>query len=136
MSRKKLYLLLSIACFVGYVWVVFQFKYHIIDKLSFRMCIFKKVTTIPCPSCGSTRSVLELFRGNVIEAISFNPLGLIIITILMVAPVWILFDLILKKDSLYAFYNEMEKKIKQRKYYIPAILFVIIIWIWNIYKEL
>ena len=39
-----------------------------------RPCTFRRVTGIPCPSCGATRGVLALLEGHPIEAVTFNPL--------------------------------------------------------------
>jgi Protein of unknown function (DUF2752) len=37
-------------------------------------CLFKRVTTQPCPTCGSGRGTLELLHGDVVAALHFNPL--------------------------------------------------------------
>ena len=36
-------------------------------------CMWKRMTTIPCPGCGSTRSVLALSRGEIFEAFRLQP---------------------------------------------------------------
>ena len=36
-------------------------------------CVFKAITGIPCPTCGSTRSVLLLSHGHLIAAFRMNP---------------------------------------------------------------
>ena len=56
--------------------------------------------------------------------------------ILLVTPGWIIFDLLLKKDTLFRFYNRTELFLKRKWIAIPAILLVILNWIWNIYKGL
>lgn len=38
-------------------------------------CLFYHVLKIPCPSCGLTTSLSNLFHGNFIEAINAHPLG-------------------------------------------------------------
>jgi len=38
------------------------------------VCLFKRVTHVPCLSCGSTRAALELLHGRPIEAWLMNPL--------------------------------------------------------------
>lgn len=50
-------------------------------------CVFKRLTTIPCPSCGSTRSVVHLSHGDFLSAFVMNPL----ITLCMVAAVMYFF---------------------------------------------
>lgn len=38
------------------------------------VCIFRNATGVPCPTCGSTRAVLALMRGDIMQAAAFNPL--------------------------------------------------------------
>jgi len=37
-------------------------------------CAFKMLTGIPCPTCGSTRSVVHLANGDIFAAFMMNPL--------------------------------------------------------------
>jgi Protein of unknown function (DUF2752) len=37
-------------------------------------CVFKGLTGIPCPTCGSTRSVVHLSHGDILSAFIMNPL--------------------------------------------------------------
>jgi hypothetical protein len=37
-------------------------------------CVFKGLTGIPCPTCGSTRSVAHLAHGDILSALAMNPL--------------------------------------------------------------
>ncbi len=38
------------------------------------LCTFRRVTDLPCPSCGATRATLAVVRGHPVEALGFNPL--------------------------------------------------------------
>ena len=38
-------------------------------------CLFKTVTTLPCPSCGLTRSGLAMGQGDWLAAFRLHPLG-------------------------------------------------------------
>lgn len=42
-------------------------------------CFFKKFTGLDCPGCGFQRSVLELFKGNMLVSLSLYPATLLII---------------------------------------------------------
>lgn len=137
MSIKKsnLYILVGVALFLGYFWTFFNLiesqKKHSI-KIEF--CLIKSVTGLPCPSCGSTRSVLSIAHGDIITAMLWNPIGIFLVLLMLILPVWIVYDLILRKDSFYKFYFKVETFLKIPIVAITAILLVIINWIWNICK--
>ncbi len=37
-------------------------------------CLFKKLTGLPCPTCGATRAVVHLAHGDISHAFMMNPL--------------------------------------------------------------
>ena len=57
-----------------------------------RPCLFRRVTGIPCPSCGATRGVLALFDGSPGDALGHNPLMVVLVIAFFVggllAPIW------------------------------------------------
>jgi hypothetical protein len=55
---------------------------------------------------------------------------------LLVLPVWLVFDLISRKSTLYHFYNRSERFLQRKWIAIPAILLVLLNWVWNIAKGL
>ena len=136
MVRNKLYAILAAACAAGYTWLLLTYYRNISNESDFGVCLFKQVTGIPCPSCGSTRSVLALLRGDFAGALFWNPFGILIILILIISPVWMIYDIVLRKESLYIFYNRSEQFFKRKWIAIPAITLVLLNWIWNIYKGL
>jgi hypothetical protein len=115
--------MLLIACLAGYVWLYYSITNNITEKKSVEVCLIKHVTNIPCPSCGSSRSVISLIKGDFIGALNFNPIGYLVAIIMLIAPI---FD----------FYLKIETYLKRPKIAIPLILLVIINWIWNITKGL
>jgi len=133
-GRKKLYTILSLACIAGYIWLIFTIQLEL--RNSGGVCLIKRVTGVPCPSCGSTRSVLNLLHGDFLKALYINPFGLIIAVIMLVLPIWIVFDIATKKRTLYDFYFRVESFIRKPAIAIPLILLVILNWIWNIKKGL
>lgn len=136
LNRDKLYSLLFIVCLAGYIWIYLSTTTTNDVSKSAEVCLIKTVTNLPCPSCGSTRSVISLIKGDFIGALNLNPIGYIIAFIMLVAPVWIITDIILKKTTLLNVYQKVETHLKNPKIAIPLIILLIINWIWNINKGL
>ncbi len=136
LDRNKLYSILFITCLAGYVWLYFSITKNITEKKSVEVCLIKHVTNIPCPSCGSTRSVISLTKGDFNEALLINPMGLIVAVIMSLAPLWILIDIATRRKTLFEFFQKIETYLKRPQYLIPLVLLVIINWIWNITKGL
>lgn len=132
MTRGKLYSLTSTACFAGYLWVGFSYYHY---RTIGEICLFKRITHIPCPSCGSTRAILSLLHRNFLEALLLNPLGYLIFLVMLVLPFWIAIDLITRKASFLRFYQYAELFLKKKSIAIPIITLLIINWMWNIFKE-
>lgn len=137
LPKNKFYLFLSCACLAGYGYI-FLMKQDLGGQLSQLgpVCLFKRFTHFPCPSCGATRSVLALLQGDLAQALYWNPLGLILVSLLVLCPLWLGYDTIRQQDSLYLFYYRLESLLKRRLVALPAIALVLGNWIWNIYKGL
>jgi len=58
------------------VWLMLKCDRHV------ELCLFKRLTGYPCPTCGSTRGVLHILQGDIPAAWTFNPL---LFTVLAVA---------------------------------------------------
>jgi Protein of unknown function (DUF2752) len=46
-----------------------------LDRLPFSVCLFKTLTGLPCPTCGSTRAVGCLVHLDLAGALAMNPLA-------------------------------------------------------------
>ena len=136
MNRNKLYLFLSAAYVVGLVWIITAYNRNSLTEGDLGVCLFKRLTTIPCPSCGSTRSVLSILKGDFAGAFMWNPIGFILIFFLLLTPGWILLDVTGNKSSLYNFFRKVEQFLQRKWVVSVAILIVLANWIWNIYKGL
>lgn len=134
MKRNRLYVLILIACFVGISYYLFHFFYS--DSSLPGVCLIKKVTGYPCPSCGTTRAILLLSEGKILESIQMNPFGVLVFALMLLLPFWIGIDLIRKKETFYQFYLKTEKIIRLPWVAILLILLVVLNWIWNLYKHL
>jgi hypothetical protein len=134
MSKNKLYLFVLAACTSGYIYLLYNLYYS--KSNQFSVCMIKNVTGFPCPSCGTTRAVQLLFKGDYTASILTNPFGIIVCGSMLFLPFWIVFDVLLKKHSFYTFYNKTECLLKRKKIAIPLIILVVLNWIWNINKGL
>jgi len=136
MSRNKLYVFLSSACAAGYIWLILSYHRNSSGIIEPGVCLFKRITTIPCPSCGTTRSVMSILQGNFADALYWNPFGLILTLVLLITPFWISYDLAGHNDTLFRAYNRAELILRRTWIAIPLIGLVVLNWIWNIYKGL
>ena len=134
MTRNKLYSLILIACLAGFIYLFCTI--HNLKSETFRVCIIKNVTGYPCPSCGTTRAVSFLLEGKIIESVLINPFGIIVAIMMTLFPLWILKDIILKKDSFFRWYKKTEATIRKPWLAVILIILVLLNWIWNIYKHL
>jgi hypothetical protein len=137
MTKNKLYTLILAACFFGFGWLFFL-KFIDVKKLDLDLtiCLFKRITNLPCPSCGTTRAVSSLFNGEILKSLYLNPFGIIVAVIMLVSPFWIILDFIQREQSFFDFYCKIEKFLKKKEIAISLIVLVIFNWIWNLYKHL
>jgi Protein of unknown function (DUF2752) len=63
-----------------------------LDRLPITVCLFKGLTGLPCPTCGSTRAVARLFGLDLAGALAMNP---IVTAVAVVIAAWALVDLAL-----------------------------------------
>jgi hypothetical protein len=126
---------LAFGVLAGYVWLAWA-SWQTKHKHDFTPCLFKNATGIACPACGSTRSALLVSGGHITDALLLNPLGIITAAIMLIAPFWLLYDVILKKDTLFNSYKKAENIIRIKWVAITLITLILINWAWNIQKGL
>jgi hypothetical protein len=137
MNRKTLYRLLASLSVAGYSWLTWNCTELASHAPAPGMCLFKAVTHLPCPSCGTTRAIALLLHGSFARSLLLNPFGAIISIALILIPIWLLADLLMKRESLHRWYSGAERALKQNAWIsIPLIVLVIANWFWNISKEL
>lgn len=134
MSKRKLYIFLASACLAGYIWIAISLLFP--QNHIWGGCLFRQLLHIPCPACGSTRSVLALLHGDWQAAFHLNPNGILLALLLVALPLWLASDLLRRKSSLYHFYNRMETVLRRKGVFLLFIGLVLINWFWNILKEL
>lgn len=137
MSRNRLYTIVLLACAGGSLWLWIQNSRHLLAQNGeTSACLIKTLTGVPCPSCGTTRSIFELFDGHVMSSLQWNPMGIMVLLIMVISPVWILLDLLLRKDSFLRCYSRAEKQLQSKWIAMPAMGLVVFNWVWNICKGL
>ncbi len=55
-------------------------------------CPFRAATGIPCPFCGMTRAVVAAVHGHIATSLAFNPGGIVVLLLAVVAivrPAWL-----------------------------------------------
>lgn len=132
MSRNKLYSIFGSLTAAGYAWLLLN---TLPDSSDTSVCVFKNVTGVPCPSCGSTRSAVLILNGDLTGGAMTNPLGFIVILALAVVPLWLLKDVLLKQNSFYKFYIRAEHLLRKKHIGLPSIALILINWIWNVFKQ-
>jgi len=132
--RNKLYSLLFTACVAGYIWIIYSV--NTINNGFFEGCFIKQLTNIPCPSCGSTRSIISMMNGDFFGALKINPLGYIVAFIMLSSPIWIIVDILTKRKTLFTFYLKIESFCRKPQFAIPLLVLLLFNWIWNITKGL
>jgi hypothetical protein len=133
-GKIRLYRIILFYCILGYLWITLSFFLHTNNHYSF--CVIKRLIGYACPGCGTTRSMLALFSGDISKAFYFNPLGVFFGLALILFPLWMLYDFILKKESFLICYQWFESKLKKHISIFFILVLMILNWMWNIQKDI
>ena len=136
MTRKNLYILVLLLGLAGQIWIVYSFYRIHRQEEAFTVCLFKRVTGLPCPSCGTIHSIVFILHGDFRNAFKENPLGFPGLLLTAIIPLWILADLAFRKDSFYKTYYRTEKVLEIKAVLFTLLTFVVIIWIWKLGQAL
>jgi len=137
MPKRNLYVFLAGLSLVGYAWLGWNSIEGSQHSAMPSVCLFKEVTGLPCPSCGTTRSLLLLMNGEFRASLLMNPLGLLLAAAIVVIPVWIAVDVLRRNDSFFRRYVQMEQLLlRNRPLAVAAAAIVALNWFWNIAKGL
>jgi hypothetical protein len=129
MSKSALYRFVGTTCLVVYGWVGFNLvRLFIKGSSAPDVCLLKSTTGVPCPFCGTTRSVMSVLQGEWMNALHLNPLGILLMVFVMIVPLWMLVDYILKRETFYQTFTKV-KLLLRPKWWL-AILVIIIVGLW------
>ncbi len=134
MSRKKLYIIVLSFAIAGYSWILLNHYLLKANNPTPDVCLFRQVTGIPCPSCGTTHAVLSIAKGDFLQAVKENILGFPVALMLMLFPAWVLIDLVWKKDSFYHFYFQAESILRKHWVAWSGLAILLVNWGWHIIR--
>jgi hypothetical protein len=132
MSRIKLYSLVLVLSAAGFFWI--GYNYNKTKEEGIVVCPFRRVTGIPCPSCGTTEAIVMAAKGNILGALTINPLVSVASIMVTIFPLWVLFDLTFRRSSFLSFYRWIENKLRLKLFAVIAVSIVLAVWVWNIYR--
>ena len=132
MKKNTLYKLVLTGATLGFGWVAWSIHPGATGIPD--VCLFKRITGLPCPSCGTTHAVMQLFQLHFKEAFMLNPLGYVIAIAMIVLPLWVLTDIVSKRQSFYHFFQHAEVQIRRPQLAIPLLVILLSDWIWNLAK--
>ena len=93
-------------------------------------CFFKSTIHIPCPGCGLTRAIREIFQFHFGKALYYNYLSIPIVHFLILLNYFMLFDIIEDQNRAKIFLK--------RVFSHPSILFLLLLVSWglNLYHDI
>jgi hypothetical protein len=128
------YTLLGLA--VVYGWLSLQFSTWGQER-HLQVCLVKKITGLPCPSCGTTRGVIALLHGQVQTALWLNPLSTVALLAITGATLLLLADTLQPgRNRLGQAWNRIETTLRRPPVMIAFALLIAGNWIWNMIKAL
>jgi hypothetical protein len=134
-SRTRFYGVLLVMLAASYAWIGYNGIVRAQQAEGISICIVRTVTGVPCPGCGTTRSVLHVLHGDVLDAVMSNPFGLLAVAALSVLPFWIAVDLARGRASLMHAYDVLNHQLARRAVRVVIVLLVLCVWTWNIYNQ-
>lgn len=133
---RKFYFFIVSFLFLGLSWISWNFFCFKESKPGLQICVLKSTVGLPCPSCGTTRSILHLLHGNISDAFLLNPFGIFAFMGMVIIPIWIIYDFIKSKRTMWYNYLLFISLFKNKKFSFFVVILILVNWIWNIQKGL
>ena len=116
---------------LAFVWLGMVGAFELLKpalQVDFTLCMFRNLTGVPCPTCGTTRMVLALGRGQFADAVLFNPF---MFALAMLGAAW----LILRLGFGRRLSMDFGRVARRRAWIVVTVLFVFN-WAYLIWREL
>ncbi len=98
------------------------FKYNI------PLCTFRRVTGIPCPTCGMTTCFIYLTHFQFIEGMKASPLGTLLFLFSFLCIIYLIVTSVFKFPKIKILMNRKEKSV----FMIIFVLLLLLNWIYNL----
>lgn len=103
MKKKQILLFFTIET------VIIILSYVLIQQdINLPECYIYNKFNILCPSCGGTRCIKSLFKGDIIEAFKYNKVYFITIAYIIILNIVIIINLVTRKQKMKAIYPRLE----------------------------
>lgn len=130
--RRKWTVATFVICCLGWIWVFS----HVENHQNTTLCYMQWLFHFPCPTCGITRSIIALTKGNISLSFYEHPLGIPAAIAMVIFPLWIISDWMQRRASFEQFTLSFFNTLQKKKYMVPFAGIFLCCWIWNIYKHL
>jgi hypothetical protein len=77
---------------------------------------------------------LSILHGEFWNALLLNPLGYVVLSIMLLIPIGLAFDFFSGRNGLIDAYKKTEESIRRKPIALLLITIIIVNWIWNIFK--
>lgn len=91
------------------------------------LCLFRNLTGLPCPFCGTTRSIGSILQGKFETALALNPLGFLVIALAIILVLRPKESSSTSKTIAIAWW-----KLRHRSQYILILALISTLWILNL----
>jgi len=95
-QRRKLYGILIAVLTIVAPYLIMLSDSHIESSQS--LCPFKMLTGFPCPGCGITKSIIFLYKGDIVKSLSYHIFGPFVILFCIVSIFVLTLEIITQKE--------------------------------------
>lgn len=98
-ARRKLHLrgtTVALACWILLVVT----RANLTERLNVPACSFQATTGYPCPSCGMTRGMVAMTRGNIVTALRLHPFSVMLFAAIVIVAIFATAEALTGRDLL------------------------------------
>lgn len=122
-EEKKINLNVLISNIIFFALIIFIQHLTIFLTNFPTFCVFQKIFGMPCPGCGIIRSFIAISRLDLVSALKYNPVGIIIVLFVLIQII-MRFFVIFKEDAF--------KQISIYSKFMNNVIYFVLIAVWII----